>query len=321
MLGDLLVIERINLAQVLVQDVSLREELRAVFVREFAVGQVIPHPAADGGPIQVERRNRQHIGQVHLVHEFLGGVEEAFEHGNRIGVDGRLAGRVNRRRHAADQVGLQVRVFGTKQGVRADDIPLPVQGFQVMRDRHQVGRRRKFVGWVSPIGIGERTELSASNKGGEFILDALEVVRARFGPIRNGLGQFRGRGRIGVQRADHIHPVQRMQVIEVDHVVLDELNPFDNVAQDAGVVWNGDFQRVFHGAHGGERVDGGADTAGALRDGPGIARVASFQDDLDAAEHRAGRPGILHGAFIHLDFDPQVAFDTADGVNSDSCHS
>ena len=80
---------------------------------------------------------------------------------------------------------------------------------------------------------------------------------------------------VGLQRGHHIHPVQRVQVIEVHHMVVHVLLRDHQVADQVGRVGNLDFQGVFDGADRGERVDSGADATGALGEGPGLARVAA----------------------------------------------
>ncbi len=62
-----------------------------------------------------------------------------------------------------------------------------------------------------------------------------------------------------------------------------------------------------------------ADTADALGERPGVARVAALQDHLDAANHRARRVRLGDPVSVHLRFDAQVAFDTSDRIDNDSC--
>ena len=62
-------------------------------------------------------------------------------------------------------------------------------------------------------------------------------------------------------------------------------------------------------------MHGRADTAEALREQPGLARIATEKDVLDPAPHGAGRPGLLDLAAVDLGVDSEVAFDTGDGIN------
>jgi len=67
-------------------------------------------------------------------------------------------------------------------------------------------------------------------------------------PIGDRLCQLGGLLRIGRQRADDIDPVKRVQMVEMDHMILNILNAHDDVADQAGVVRNLDLQRIFDGA-------------------------------------------------------------------------
>ena len=147
-LGDLGRVERVHRAQIPVQNHPAREEQLAGVVRvgpvnqrQVAVGQEVAQPFAQPGPFQVEGRHGQHVGQVHLLDELFGLGKQRQQLGNLIGVDGRLAVRIDRDGHAAHQVGLQMRVLGPQNGMGLDHLALPIQGFQVVRHRHQVGFR------------------------------------------------------------------------------------------------------------------------------------------------------------------------------------
>jgi len=111
-----------------------------------------------------------------------------------------------------------------------------------------------------------------------------------------------------------------VQVIKVDHVIVDVLCAGDQVAQEAGVVRHLDAQGMLDGPDGCDGVDGRADAAKTLRKHPRLARVAPFEDGLDAAPHCAGRPGVGHFAAIHLHLDAQVTLDARDRINYDFCH-
>ena len=174
--------------------------------------------------------------------------------------------------HAAHQVGLQVRVLGAEDGVRLDNLALPVQGFQVVGHRHQVGFRRQFIGRVTPIGVGKSSKLSAANKGLRPGPGRLEIIRAGFRPVGNGLGQLGSGCRVGFKRGGDIHPIQRMQVVKMDDMILNVLNGFDDVADQAGIGGDLNFQGIFDSSHGAECMYRRSDTANSLGKRPGISR-------------------------------------------------
>ncbi len=93
---------------------------------------------------------------------------------------------------------------------------------------------------------------------------------------------------IGLQRGDDVHPIESVQVIEVDDVILHHLGEEHDVANDFGVLGDLDAESIFDAAHRGQGVNGGADAADAFAEGPGVARVAALEDDLQAAPHGAG---------------------------------
>ena len=166
---------------------------------------------------------------------------------------------------------------------------------------------------MAPIAAGEQAQLAAVDHAFDALLDAAEIGRAGFFVIRNGLRDRRSLGRIGLERRGHIHPIERVQMIEVDHVVLHHLRAGDQIADDARVVGHLDVERVFDRADARQRVDHGAHSADALRPDPGFARIAALQDHLDAAEHGSGAPGVGDLSAIHLGFNAQVAFNAVTG--------
>ena len=96
-----------------------------------------------------------------------------------------------------------------------------------------------------------------------------------------------------------------MHVLCGDHQVADQLRIRRNLVAEC----------ILDRAHRSDTMHQRAHTADALRERPGIPRIASAQDDLDAAHHgaAAGRPG--DGIAIHLRFDAQMAFDAGDGID------
>jgi hypothetical protein len=109
-----------------------------------------------------------------------------------------------------------------------------------------------------------------------------------------------------------------VQVIEVHHVVVDVLRPVHQVADELGIARDLDAQGVLDRAHRGKAVHEGADPADALREGPGVAGVAAFQDGLDAAHHGPGAVGLGDVVALHLGLDAQMPLDAGDGVDDDA---
>ena len=107
-----------------------------------------------------------------------------------------------------------------------------------------------------------------------------------------------------VPAAHHVHPVQGVQVVEVDDVVLNELHAVDQVPDQIRVGRDGDVQGILHGAAGGHGVHDGTNAADPLGKGPGVARVAPLHDDLDPAELGRMGPGVGDTTALRLRLDP-----------------
>jgi hypothetical protein len=194
--------------------------------------------------------------------------------------------RIDRGRHAADQEALQMRVLAAEDGVDLDEAALPVERFQIVRDGHEIGLRRQLVGRMTPIGIREGPELAALDKGLHAVAHAGKILGARQRPIRDRLRQRRSFRRVRAERADDVDPIERVQVIEMDDVILHVLRRYDQIAEQPCVRRGHGADSPFDCADRGDGVNRGADAADALGEGPGVARIAPAQDQLDAAKHR-----------------------------------
>jgi len=111
-----------------------------------------------------------------------------------------------------------------------------------------------------------------------------------------------------------------MQVVEVDDVILNVLDAFDDIAQNSSVIRDLDSQSIFDCSHGADGVNRRSDPSYPLRERPRFAGIAPFQDQFESSEHSAGSPGIGHLASVHLHLDSQVALDAGDGINYNLCH-
>ena len=201
-----------------------------------------------------------------------------------------------------------------------DKAPLPIERFKVVRQCHEVGLRRQPIGWVPPIGVGEDAELSAFHERLHPIAYVREIFRTRERPVRDRLCELGGLRRIARERAHHVDPVERLQVIEVNHVIMDILCGHDEVAQNACIRrWHGS-DGMFHRANGRDRMHRRTHPADSLGERPCIARIASFENQLDTTKHRRGRPCLRNGAPVDLRFDTQMTFDARDGIDDDVGH-
>src|SRR6516225_5813259 len=111
-----------------------------------------------------------------------------------------------------------------------------------------------------------------------------------------------------------------MQVIEVHHMVLGVLRAEHQVANQLGVLGHADAKGVLHGAYTRERVDCGANTAGALGEGPGVAWIAAFQYFFEAAHHGPRTVCIGDRTVLDDSFDAKVSLNAGYRVNHHPCH-
>ena len=78
-----------------------------------------------------------------------------------------------------------MRIFAAEDGVNLDEAPLPVERFEVVCERHEIGFWRELVGRVAPIGIGVWTELASFDKCFDPVAHPRKVLGARQRPVRN----------------------------------------------------------------------------------------------------------------------------------------
>jgi hypothetical protein len=183
---------------------------------------------------------------------------------------------------------------------------------------HQVGLGRQLVGRVAPVTIGEDAELAGLDEGLDAFLDIGEVAGGGLGPTADGLGQCRGGLGVGAQAADHVYPVQGMQVVEVHDMVMHILGTDHQVADEVGIGGDLVLEGVLYRADRGETMNQSADATDALREGPGVPGIAALQDGLDPAHHGPGGIGLRDVGTVHLGLDTQVSLDTGDRIYDDA---
>src|SRR5215472_7300704 len=107
-----------------------------------------------------------------------------------------------------------------------------------------------------------------------------------------------------------------MQVIEVDHMVLDILRQLHDVANNFGILWDGDADCAFDRTHRSERVHRGAHPTDAFAESPCVAGIAALQNDLDPTPHGAGGNGVADDiAVVENRLDAQMAFNASNWID------
>ena len=107
-------------------------------------------------------------------------------------------------------------------------------------------------------------------------------------------------------------------MIEVDDMVVEELGPHQQVADDAGIARHCDAERVFDAAHRSLPMHIGAHPAKPLSEEPGIFRVAPLENGFNASEQHPAAPGRSHLTAFDFRLQPQVTLDASHRVDGDS---
>ena len=117
-----------------------------------AVGHVIAKALAVGKPISIESGDGQHIRQINLAHESLPVLHQLVQQRDALRIDGclRLIA-IDRCRHAADQIGLRMRVLSAENSLNANEFPLQVKRFDVVRHREQVHFGGQPIRGIAPV--------------------------------------------------------------------------------------------------------------------------------------------------------------------------
>ena len=285
-----------------------------------AVDEVVAHAGALPCPVLVEAGDGEEVGDIYPADEVARLADEPLEPRDGAHVDGSLLVGIDRRGHATDEEALKVRVLASQHGVHLDKFALPVERLQIVGDGHEVGLGGELVGRMTPVGIGERPQLAAFDEPRQPRPHPREVALGRKRPVRDRLREVGGLGRIGLEGGDEVDPVERVQVVEVDDVILHALRRHDEVAQQTGVGRRASADGVLDGADGSDGVHGRAHAADPLGERPGVARIPPLENDLDAAEHGAGGPGLLDGSAVDLRLDAEVPLDARHGIDDDMAH-
>ena len=322
-------IDRVDLAPVAIDDGAAGQLVRALVVADLGVLAVVHDvearqtAAVEPARLLVQRADGQHVGQIDVAVERVALVDARLDEVEPLHVDGRprraIAVDVDGAGHAAHQV-VGVRVLAAEDGVDLDPFLLQVQRLQVVRHGHQVGLGRQDVGLGAPVAVLERPELATLDKLLDAVLDVAEVARrGQRVRGRHQLLQLGGLLGVGLEAGDHIDPVQRVQVVEVHHMVLHHLGLGHDFSDQVGVPGDLDAQRILHRAHRGQRMAAGAHATDALDEGPGVARVAPLEDDLQPAPERAGGHRVAdHVVAVEVDLAAHMPFDARDRIDDDA---
>src|SRR5208283_4457965 len=115
--------------------------------------------------------------------------------------------------------------------------------------------------------------------------------------------------------------IQGVQMIEVNHVILNRLGGRNNVADQARVVGNCDAQCVLDRVDRSQCVDHGANATDPLRPNPSLPRISAAQDQLNPPEHRSRAPCICYQATVYLSLNAEVSLNTCHWIDHNPRHA
>ena len=201
-----------------------------VVERIVSIGHVIADTGPQRRPLLVKAGNGDHVRNIDAADKGDPVGNQFVERVDRVQVERCLRIGIDRGRHAADEKALQMGILAAENGMNLDEAALPVERFEIVRQRHQIGLGRQLVSRMPPIGIGERAELATLHESLNAIAHTGKIRCAGQRPIRDRLCKACGFGRITVECVDDVDPVQRVQMIEMHDVVLDDLRRLDEVS-------------------------------------------------------------------------------------------
>ena len=129
---------------------------------------------------------------------------------------------------------------------------------------------------MAPVCVGKGTQLSAVNESFETLLDVFKINRPAPGRIADIICLCSGFLWIGAECADHIHPVQGMQMIKMHNMVMLELGTHQQVSNDQCIFRNLDANRIIDCPHRGQSMGVRSDATRTLHKMVGVPGVASL---------------------------------------------
>ena len=274
-------------------------------------------PAAYVQPVFIEGGQRKSVRYDNLLSKItaaLNKLQHQFQTFLIDNVGSAVCIKVQRAGYAAHKP-VGVRIFAAKDGMYLNHVFLEIQGFQIVGHHEQVGFGRQLVGRVPPVAVGENAQLAGFNHAVEAILDGFEVARRRIGPGGELVRKFRCCLGISLGGRHNVHPVETGKMIQMHQMVMVHEAQVHDITDNIGVVWYLYAKRVFHRMHGGKGMRTRADAADAFNKGPGVARVAAFEDDFNTSENGAARNRIGDDvAVVKVHLATQVPFNAGNGV-------
>ena len=194
-------LEGMRAADVSVHDVAAGKVvgLSATVQREIGDGEIVADPAANLEPLRVHGGHGTHVHQVDLLHELVNLGEQRADRLEAVHAESRLAVEIDGVGDSAHGEGLDVRRFRSEDAHDLQSLALVFQCLQIVGEGEQVDFGRQPHRRMSPVAVGEDSELSASGHGLHLVLRGFEFIARIAGPGRQALRELRSRGWVGLR--------------------------------------------------------------------------------------------------------------------------
>ena len=140
-------------------------------------------PSAYFRPFGVIGKYGQNIWKVDLADEGLRTFNDLSDIIQPFHVEGVGIVYVDGAGHTPDQE-IGVGIFPSENGLDFDDFFLDFERFEIVSQSHEIYFRRKFIGRVSPISVGENTEFAGLYERAYFLLYFDKITDGVFRPFR-----------------------------------------------------------------------------------------------------------------------------------------
>jgi hypothetical protein len=211
--------------------------------------EVVDDSLAVTGPVGVHGSHRRRVGEHGLLDELVRLIEKGLDEIEALHVEGVRRIGIDGVRHATDVHRLDVGGLGAEDGHHLVDLPLVVQGLQVVGRRQQVHFRRKLHRRVPPVAAAVDAELAGIDESGQAVLGTLNLLARVALPVLDLVGQLDRLAHIGADGADDVDPVEGAEMIEVDDVVMGRVGAHHEVADVLRVLGDLHPQGIFNRTH------------------------------------------------------------------------
>ena len=170
-----------------------------------------------------------------------------------------------------------MRGFSGENRDRFGELPLEPKRFEVVVHMDQILLGAETIGGVSPVTVGKEPQPPRFDETGKLLFDGFEMaVRIAVGVFTPNLRVFGSLRRIGAEGSGDIDKIERMEVVIVDNMVLNEQREGHEVTNQLGVMGDFDTVRILYRTDLSTVMDVRTHAANPLSDKSRISGIAPF---------------------------------------------